>query len=123
MLWLVPAGLRGGLKLEAYHQSRQPQSLFLCGPRCSGTSVRFQDVAASFSYALLRQPYLRPRRGGDPGFVSRHKLLANVGSAKDLSLRLSCRHHDGRLRPLRFSGILLLTTLDGISGKRSAIIC
>ena len=40
MLWLAPAGLRGGLKLEAYHQSRQPQSLFLCGPRCSGTSVR-----------------------------------------------------------------------------------
>ena len=40
MLWLAPAGLRGGLKLEAYHQSRQPQSLFLCGPRFSGTSDR-----------------------------------------------------------------------------------
>ena len=40
MLWLAPAGLRGGLKLEAYHQSRQPQSFFLCGPRCSGTSDR-----------------------------------------------------------------------------------
>ena len=34
MLWLAPAGLRGGLKLEAYHQSRQPQFFFLCGPRC-----------------------------------------------------------------------------------------
>ena len=34
MLWLAPAGLRGGLKLEAYHQSRQPQSFSLCGPRC-----------------------------------------------------------------------------------------
>ena len=32
MLLLAPAGLRGGLKLEAYHQSRQPQSFFLCGP-------------------------------------------------------------------------------------------
>ena len=40
MLWLAPDGLRGGLKLEAYHQSRQPQSFFLCGPRCSGTSDR-----------------------------------------------------------------------------------
>ena len=39
MLWLAPAGLRGGLKLEAYHQRRQPQTLFLCGPRCSGSSV------------------------------------------------------------------------------------
>ena len=29
MLWLAPAGLRGGLKLEAYHQSRQPHSLSL----------------------------------------------------------------------------------------------
>ena len=40
VVWLAPAGLRGGLKLEAYHQSRQPQSFFLCGPRCSGTSDR-----------------------------------------------------------------------------------
>ena len=40
MPWLAPAGLRGGLKLEAYRQSRQPQSFFLCGPRCSGTSDR-----------------------------------------------------------------------------------
>ena len=39
MLWLAPAGLRGGFKLEAYHQSRQPQTFFLCGPRCSGSSV------------------------------------------------------------------------------------
>ena len=30
MLWLAPTGLWGGLKLEAYHQSRQPQSFFLC---------------------------------------------------------------------------------------------
>ena len=40
VLWLAPAGLRGGMKLEAHHQSRQPQSFFLCGPRCSGTSDR-----------------------------------------------------------------------------------
>ena len=40
MLWLAPAGLRGGFELEACRQSRQPQSFFLCGPRCSGTSDR-----------------------------------------------------------------------------------
>ena len=40
MPWLAPAGLRGGLKLEAYRRSRQPQSFFLCGSRCSGTSDR-----------------------------------------------------------------------------------
>ena len=40
MLWLAPAGLRGGLKLEAYLQSRQPLSFLLCVPRCSGTSDR-----------------------------------------------------------------------------------
>ena len=40
MLWLAPAGLWGGLKLEAYLQSCQPQSFFLCAPRCSGTSDR-----------------------------------------------------------------------------------
>ena len=56
MLWLAPAGLRGGIKLEAYHQSRQPLPFSPCGPWCSGTSVRStRDV-------LLRQPYLRPRR-------------------------------------------------------------
>ena len=40
MLWLAPAGLWGGIKLEAYHQSRHPQSFSLCGLQCSGTSVR-----------------------------------------------------------------------------------
>ena len=73
MLWLAPAGLRGGLKLEAYHQSRQPQSFFLCGPRCSGTSDRCSGRLGVISHALLRQPYLRPHRCGDLGFVSRHK--------------------------------------------------
>ena len=72
MLWLAPAGLRGGLKLEAYHQSRQPQSFFLCRPRCSGTSDRCSGGLGVISYALLRQPYLCPHRCGDLGFVSRH---------------------------------------------------
>ena len=49
MLWLAPAGLRGGMKLEAYHQSRQPQPFSLSGPLRSGTLVRStRDVAASF---------------------------------------------------------------------------
>ena len=91
MLWLAPAGLRGGIKLEAYHQSRQPLSFSPCGPWCSGTSVRStRDV-------LLRQPYLRPRRGGDLGFVSRHKPaehpIPDVPAAPDVeaSCITSCR--------------------------------
>ena len=69
MLWLAPARLRGGLKLEAYHQSCQPQSFFLCGPRCSGTSDRcsgrcgvifLRAVAAAVSSSTsLRRPRLR----------------------------------------------------------------
>ena len=91
MLWLAPAGLRGGIKLEAYHQSRQPLPFSPCGPWCSGTSVRStRDV-------LLRQPYLRPRRGGDLGFVSRHKPaehpIPDVPAAPDVeaSCITSCR--------------------------------
>ena len=38
-----------------------------------GLRIVVQDVAASFSDALLRQPYLRPRRCGDFGLVSWHK--------------------------------------------------
>ena len=73
MLLLAPAGLRGGLKLEAYHQSRQPQSFFLCGPRCSGTSDRCSGRLGVISYALLRQPYIRPHRCCNLGFESRRK--------------------------------------------------
>ena len=105
MLWLAPAGLRGCLKLEAYHQSRQPQSFFLCGPRCSGTSVRStRGVAASFSYALLRQPYLRPRRCGDFGLVSRHKPAEHRFLMFPLfpTLRRRVSHAEERLRYQRF---------------------
>ena len=95
MLWLAPAGLRGGLKLEAYHQSRQPQSFFLCGPRCSGTSDRCSGRCGVISYALLRQPYLRPRRCGDLGFVLRHKPAEHhtpdVPAAPEASCITSCR--------------------------------
>ena len=97
MLLLAPAGLRGGLKLEAYHQSRQPQSFFLCGPRCSGTSDRCSGRLGVISYALLRQPYLRPHRCGDLGFVSRHKpaghRIPDVLAAPDVvaSCITSCR--------------------------------
>ena len=97
MLWLAPAGLRGGLKLEAYHQSRQPQSFFLCGPRCSGTSDRCSGRCGVMSYALLRQPYLRPHHCGDLGFVSRHMpaehRIPDVLAAPDVeaSCITSCR--------------------------------
>ena len=97
MLWLAPAGLRGGLKLEAYHQSRQPQSFFLCGPRCSGTSDRCSVRLGVISHALLRQPYLRLHRCGDLGFVSRHMpaehRIPDVLAAPDVvaSCITSCR--------------------------------
>ena len=48
MPWLAPAGLQGGVKLEAPHQSRQPQSLSVA---LSVLGLRFalsQGVAASF---------------------------------------------------------------------------
>ena len=101
MLWLAPAGLRGGLKLEAYHQSRQPAILLSLWPSVfwdfgslfrplrpayrfrtswwillgvySGTSDRCSGRFGFISYALLWQPYLRPHHCGDIGFVSRHK--------------------------------------------------
>ena len=50
-----------------------------------------------FSYPLSRQPYLRPRRGGDLGFVSRHKPaehpIPDVPAAPDVeaSCITSCR--------------------------------
>ncbi len=52
MLWLAPAGLRGGIKLEAYHQSRQPLPFSLCCPRSSGLRFVVQDVAASLGPAV-----------------------------------------------------------------------
>ena len=97
MLWLAPAGLWGGLKLEGYHLSRQPQSFFLCAPRCSVTSDRCLGRCGVISYALLRQPYLRPHRCGDLGFVSRHKpaehRIPDVLAAPDVvaSCITSCR--------------------------------
>ena len=109
MLWLAPAGLRGGLKLEAYHQSRQPHSFFLCGPRCSGTSDRCSGRCGVISYALLRQPYLRPRRCGDLGFVSRQKPAEHhtpdVPAAPDVeaSCITSCRGRRVSFFPLSLS--------------------
>ena len=96
MLWLAPAGLRGGMKLEAYHQSRQPQPFSLCGPLRSGTSVRStRGVAASFSfYALSRQPYLRLCRCGDFGFVSRHRPAEH--RIPDVSAVPTLRRHFSR---------------------------
>ena len=52
MLWLAPAGLRGGIKLEAYHQSLQSLPFSLCCPRSSGLRFVVQDVAASLGPAV-----------------------------------------------------------------------
>ena len=51
MLWLAPAGLRGGAKLEAHHRSRQPQSFSLL------PSV-FWDFGSLYRKAL-RRPWCR----------------------------------------------------------------
>ena len=39
LLWLAPAGLRGGLKTGGV-PPKPPATIFLCGPQCSGTSDR-----------------------------------------------------------------------------------
>ena len=65
-----------------------------------GLRIVVQDVAASFFYALLRQPYLRPRRCGDFGMVSRHKP-ADVSAIPDVAASLS--HAGERLRDQRLS--------------------
>ena len=84
MLWLAPAGLRGGLNLEAYHQSRQPQSFSLCCPHCPGTSVHSsRGVAAPlFSYALSWQPYfsidVAPATSASCRGTSHHPVAADV---------------------------------------------
>ena len=51
MLWLAPAGLLGGIKLEAYRQSRQPQTFSLL------PSV-FWDIG-SLCLKGLRRPFIR----------------------------------------------------------------
>ena len=62
-----------------------------------GLRIVVQDVAASFLTRCLRQPYLRPRRCGDLGFVSRLKPAEHhtpeVPAAPDVeaSCITSCR--------------------------------
>ena len=97
MLWLAPAGLRGGSKLEAYHQSRQPQ-YFSLSPRCSGTSVRSTRIVAASSPTRCRGSRIfLPCRCGDSGFVSRHKpaehRIPDVSALPDVeaSRITSCR--------------------------------
>ena len=75
MLWLAPAGLRGGLKLEAYHQSRQPHSL---------------SVALNVLFALpkaLRRHSSQLLRQRQSGFY-RHRGVLFPGSA----IRDGCTH-------------------------------
>ena len=69
------------------------------------------DVAASFSYALLRQPYLRPRRCGDLGFVSRHKP-AEHHIAMFLHLQTLRRHVS---RPVAAGVSLSLKDVAGVT--------
>ena len=69
-----------------------------------GLRIFVQDVAASFSYARLRQPYLRPRRCGDFGLVSRHKPAEHRFLMFPLfpTLRRRVSHAEERLRYQRF---------------------
>ena len=57
MLWLAPAGLRGGLKLEAYHQSRQPHTLSLSPSMFWDFGSLYRRRCGVISHALSRQPY------------------------------------------------------------------
>ena len=66
MLWLAPAGLRGGLKLEAFLQSRQPQSFLLCVSRCSGTSDRCSGRCGVILFRGLSMSLRRLRLGVAP---------------------------------------------------------
>ena len=74
MLWLAPAGLRGGLKLEAYHQSRQPQIFLSLWPSLFWDfGSLFRTLRRHFLTRCRGSRLLRPRRCGDFGLVSRHK--------------------------------------------------
>ena len=73
----------GFLKLEAFHQSRQPHSL--CLPQCSWTSVHStRGDAASVLTRCRGSRIVRPCRCGDFGFVSRHKPASRT-SRSDVS--------------------------------------
>ena len=92
MLWLAPAGLRGGMKLEAYHSNNPSLSVALCV-----LGLRFARPEASrrhFFYALSRQPYLRLCRCGDFGFVSRHRPAEH--RIPDVSAAPTLRRHFSR---------------------------
>ena len=89
MPWLAPAGLRGGLKLEAYNQSRHPQSFFLCGPRCSGTSDRCSGRCGviflrAVAAAVSSSPSLRRLRLGVAA-QARGTSLSDVSTISDVA--------------------------------------
>ena len=104
MLWPAPAGLLGGLKLEAYHQSRQPQSFFLCGPRCSGTSDRCSGRCGVIFLRAVAAAVSSSRRCGDFGLVSRHKPAEHRFLMFPLlpTLQRRVSHAEERLRNQRF---------------------
>ena len=94
MLWLAPAGLRGGLKLEAYHQRRQPQSFFLCGPRCSGTSDRCSGRCGviflrAVAAAVSSSPSLRRLRLG----VAAQARGTSLSDVSTISRRCGVAYH------------------------------
>ena len=92
VLWLAPVGLRGGKKLEAYHQSRH--NLLSLWPSAFWDFGSFyQRRCGVTSYVLSGQPCLRLCRCEDFGFVSRHRpaehRIRDVSAAPTLRRLLS----------------------------------
>ena len=72
MLWLAPAGLRGGLKLETCHQSRQPHSLSVALNVLGLWFALPEALRRQFSQ-IVAAAVLFVHRCSDSGFVSRQK--------------------------------------------------
>ena len=99
-----PPDSRAAKKLEAYHQSRQPQSFFLCGLRCSGTSDRCSGRCGVIFLRAVAAAVSSSRRCGDFCLVSRHKPAEHRFLMFPLfpTLRRRVSHAGVRLRNQRF---------------------
>ena len=110
MLWLAPAGLRGGIKLEAYHQSRQPLPFSLsAAPGLLGFGSLFRMLRRP-SGQLLRQRQCSPHQTLRRLF---HQLLRQRQSLVDLSILDSCIFSSQMIRHPHGSGCCDINTFLG----------
>ena len=91
-------GISSFVKLEAYHQSRQPQSCFLLPFCVLGLRLALPEaLRRHLQRAVAAAVFSRPCRCGDFGFVSRHKpaehCIPDVSATPDVeaSYITSCR--------------------------------